>query len=379
MHLAYAIDNLGSGGAQRQSVELACHLRREAGVEVSFLVYRDLAFHAQRLREAGIPVFLLRKRGQLDPWFPVRVRQWLEGHPVDAIHAFLPMPCLWYFLGSRMLRKEVRPGFVAAERSAMEGASWPYDWARRLVYKHSDAVTVNAQRMVGELEAHLGVRRERIHFLPNGIDLAAWDLEASEPCPLELEAGRFHLALVGGLRREKNHSLVLDALEILGPEATRDWRVWFVGEETGEAGYAQGIRAEIERRDLAGRVRVVPPVRGIAALMSRLDGVLLPSAFEGFPNVVLEAMASRTPVIASSVGEVPNLIEHGRTGFLLDRADAKSLASALAALYALPGSARSALGARAREVVEARYAMAVVASRYLELYREVSRGREGRR
>jgi glycosyltransferase involved in cell wall biosynthesis len=372
MHLVYAIDNLGSGGAQRQSVELAVHLARRDDVRMGFLVYRDDDFHADRLAEAGVPVTRIPKGGRLDPRLPLRIRRWLHAERPDLVHAFIPLPCLWNGLAVRSLPAASRPVFVAAERSAFDVFARGHDLARRLAYPMADAVTVNAERMRGEIESRLGIPAERLHYLPNGIDLEAWDAEAAGPSPIELEPGCFHLALVGGLRREKNHRLAVEALARLGSERTRDWRLWFVGGRTGEPGYAEEVERAVAEHGLGGIVRIVPPVRRIAALMARLDGLILPSAYEGFPNVVLEAMASRRPVVASRVGDVPSLIEPGRSGMLLERLDAEALADALDRLHRLPAGDRSAMGERARRRVEARFTLAAVAERYLALYRQLA-------
>jgi glycosyltransferase involved in cell wall biosynthesis len=242
---------------------------------------------------------------------------------------------------------------------------------QRLVYRGSDAVTTNAQSVGEQIHRKLGVPRERIHYLPNGIDLEAWDRKSREVCPLALEPGAFHLALVGGLRREKNHERVLAALELLGRERTRDWRVWFVGAESGGRRYAHRVREQIARRGLGAIVRVEPPTPAIAALMRRLAGVLLPSDFEGFPNVALEAMASRLPVIATPVGDVPNMIEDGASGLLLASLEPSAIAAAMERLYALGPEGRAAIGERARGVVERRYTIGAVAARHLELYRRL--------
>lgn len=374
MNLVYAIDNLGSGGAQRQVAQLALHLHERADVRVSVLVYHDLDFHGDRLRAAGVPVVRLRKGLQVDPLLPLRIRRWHRAHRPDLVHAFLPLPCLWHLLGVRATPRRERPVFVAAERSAFDDTSAPHALGRRLAYPRADAVTVNAQRMVADVAERLRVPRERLHYLPNGIDLEAWDAEAAGAPPFALEPGRFHLGLVGGLRREKNHLTVLEALERLGPEKTHDWRVWFVGGETGEPDYARAVRDAITRRRLGGIVRIVPPVQGVAALMRRLDGVLLPSSYEGFPNVVLEAMASGVPCVASAVGDVPNMLEDGRSGLVLERVDPDAVADALGRLHTMAPAERAALGAHARRSVDSRYAMPVVAARYLDLYRALVAG-----
>lgn len=374
MHVAFAIDNLGSGGAQSQSVKLALYLA-EQGLRIQFVTYGEANFFGHHLQEAGIPVTRVVRCGRFDPGFPLRVGRWLRAEQPDLLHAFLSAPSFWYYLGVRTLGPDRRPVFVAGERSSLADGSRLRGHLCGYVYPRADAVTVNAEPMHDQVASAFHVASDRIHYLPNGIDLVRWDREAREPCPLVLESGRFHLALVGGLRREKNHLLLLEALARLRPERIRDWRVWLVGGETGRAGDAERVRRAVTRFRLDEVVRIVPPVRQIAAMMARLHGLVLPSSYEGFPNVVLEAMASRLPVVVSPVGDVPNLVEHRRTGFILKQIEASELAGQLEALYVLSSEERRRMGERARQVVEARFSMPTVAGKHLELYYRLTSAR----
>jgi glycosyltransferase involved in cell wall biosynthesis len=95
---------------------------------------------------------------------------------------------------------------------------------------------------------------------------------------------------------------------------------------------------------------------------------VLPSLWEGFPNVLLEAMASRVPAVATRVGEVPRMIADGETGFLVEPGDTEALAAALMRLHALAPAERTAMAARARAVVESRYQIAAIAHAHRDLY-----------
>jgi len=371
LEVVYAIDSLVSGGAQRQAVELARHLHLHHGVGVTFLVYRGEDFFSERLRSADVPVVRLDRRGRYDIRFPWRVREWLRDHPVDIVHAFLRRPSLWYFLGVRAMPIEARPAFIAGERSDFGMASALSDWSCRIAYPRADAVTANSAGAAKQIQLRFGVPQERIHYLPNGIDLVAWDAAADGPAPIALEADAFHLALIGQLRPEKNHTVVLDALVELGPERICEWRVWFVGDAAVVPGYTDSLRREIGRRGLSRIVRIVPPVTRVGALMRHLDGLLLPSLFEGFPNVVLEAMASRLPVVAFPVGDVPSMIGSSQAEFLVDPPSAGSLARTLVRLQGLGPSGRKTMGERARRIVEERYSIEAVAERHLALYRSL--------
>jgi glycosyltransferase involved in cell wall biosynthesis len=372
MHVAFLIDNLGSGGAQRQAVEIAVHLRREAGLRVGFGVYRRNDFFRPRLEAAGIPVHDLPKRGGPDPLFPRRLRAWIEREAPDVVHAFGPMPTLWAALASRGLRGP-RPVWIAAERSSPHENVGPWvAWALRRLYGAYDAVTANSRPAARALAERFGVDPGRVHYLPNGIDLAEWDRRAAGPVPIDLEPGRFHLALVGRISEEKNHRLFLAALARVAPEARRDLRVWLVGAEDGPPRFLDGIRAEIASLGLADCLRMLPPTPELPALMARLDALVLPSRYEGFPNVVLEAMASRLPVLASAVGDVPSLVEDGRTGFVVPAGDVAGLAAGLERLLSASAETRAAMGAAGRAAVESRYRIEHVAELHRDLYRRLA-------
>lgn len=377
MNVAYVIDSLGSGGAQRQTVEIASRLVQEPDVRVRVCVYRDFDFFKPRLEAAGIVAARLPKRGPLDLRFPRRLRTWLASEPTDVVHALLPLPTIWTALARRGWPGPA-PVWIAAERSAPEqNTPGLLGWALRRAYHAYDAVTANSRPAAETLVSDFGLPRERVHYLPNGIDLVEWDRRAAEPAPIELEPGRFHLALVGRVSEEKNHLLLLAALGRLPPELRSRLCCWFVGADDGTT-HIDTVRREVQEAGLADVVRMVPATPSLPALMTRLDALVLPSRFEGFPNVVMEAMASRLPVIASSVGDVPSLLRDGQGGFVVPPGDAAALAAALARMVELDADARAALGAAGRAAVEAGFRIEDVTRAHLELYRRLAHDLPGR-
>jgi glycosyltransferase involved in cell wall biosynthesis len=376
LHLAYAIDHIGGGGAQRQAVELAVFLAREPGVRVSLLAYHPADFFGPRLAGSPVQVVRISKRAKFDPSLPLRIARWLSGDAVDVLHAFMPTPAFWNLLAVRSLPGSRRPAFVVGDRSMGVTRTVLAGAAQRFVYRLADAVTVNAESAVDSIRARVGVPRERMHYVPNGIDLEAWDRALAASCPLELAPGLFHVALIGRFEAEKGHALVLEALSRLEPALRAGLRVWFVGAETGGSALPAALRAEIARRGLGEIVQLVPPVREVAAVLGRVDALVLASRYEGFPNVLLEAMASRKPSIATRVGDVPNMLEDGESGIVIDVGDAAALARALARLRRASPGERAAMGARARAAVEARYQLSSVAQRHLALYRALAEQRE---
>lgn len=369
MHVLLVIDSLASGGAQRQLSELAIGLQAIPGVRATVLVYYEADFFAARLREAGVPLVRVPKPPGPDPRLALRMSAWLRENRPDVVHAFLLRPALWARLATWLLPRRERPPLVASERDSVIAATAYEGRLQRFVYGHCEAATANAEPVARLIVERLGVARERVHYLPNGIDLEVWDRDAEQPCPIALESDCFNVALIGGLRPQKNHALLFEALRLLGPGATARWRVWCVGGHTMGEAAADAVHEKAS--GLESLVRFAQPVRNVASLVSRLDTVVLPSFHEGFPNVVLEAMASRVPVVASPVGDVPNLVANGEVGFVVPNDDARALADALQRLDAMGPQGRAALGAAGRRCVEERYPMSAVARRYLALYRSL--------
>jgi glycosyltransferase involved in cell wall biosynthesis len=105
-----------------------------------------------------------------------------------------------------------------------------------------------------------------------------------------------------------------------------------VGSDFFGSSYGTTVRREIESSDLATAVRFeghVPYGPKLLDLYDRHDALVLPSFTEGFPQVLLEAMARGVPVVATSVGGVARLVRDGENGLLVDAGDVDSLADAL--------------------------------------------------
>jgi glycosyltransferase involved in cell wall biosynthesis len=119
-------------------------------------------------------------------------------------------------------------------------------------------------------------------------------------------------------------------------------------------------------------VRVLPPQPKdeIRRLYAEADIFVLPTYREGFPNVVLEAMAAALPVVATTVGAIPDAVRDGEEGILVPPRDPAALQAALRRLVEDP-QLRHAMGRCARARVEAVFSMPAVVSELDQIYREL--------
>jgi glycosyltransferase involved in cell wall biosynthesis len=204
------------------------------------------------------------------------------------------------------------------------------------------------------------IEPERVRYLPNFVRLDA----IGPPPDRRGRSGRVEVLFVGWILEAKGVRELLAAARGI-PEA----RFTLVGPE--EPSFTATIADDL--RALGDRVRVLPvqPREEIFRLYREADIFALPTWREGFPNVVIEAMASGLPVVATPVGAIPEALEDGRSGLLVPVRDAVALETALRGLVESPAR-RAELGARARERVEAVFGFERVVARLDAIYQQAS-------
>lgn len=182
--------------------------------------------------------------------------------------------------------------------------------------------------LLGEKIIGMGMDPGRVHYTPNGVDTALFHLQDKTACrkTLGLKQDMKIMLFVGKFRQVKGIHDLLEALHILDEQGALDFQTVLIGSGPAERDYARMMQAFGigDRVFLAGN-------RGhdeIARWMGASDLFCLPSLREGMPNVVLEALASGRPVVATRVGAVPDLVNEG-SGILVPPADARSLARAI--------------------------------------------------
>jgi phosphatidyl-myo-inositol dimannoside synthase len=293
-------------------------------------------------------------------------------HGFDLLHGFyvlnagylavvcaklLGRPSVVSVRGNDLDRGMFRPTHVSALRFVLDEATRVACVSRDLARK-AEAITGRA----GILAVPNAVDAETFHPAPRDEALLAELFPDSPEGPV--------LGSVGELRAKKGLHILLEAF--LRVRQAVPARLLLVGE-------ARRPERELLRNflghhaELAPHVARVDYVHDADALVHHYnlcDVFVAPSLWEGMPNSVLEAMACERLVVASDAGGLPDLIEHGVTGALLDRFALADLPQLLLEVLALPDDARAAMARGARERVLARHSPAGERDAYLSLYAE---------
>jgi starch synthase (maltosyl-transferring) len=210
----------------------------------------------------------------------------------------------------------------------------------------------------------VGLAPERLTVIPNGVDLAPFD--QVEPLPraaLGVPAVADLALAIGRLDVQKGVADLLDAAEWVIARRP-DWHLVLAGDGPARPGLLARIAA---RPGLAERVHWLGRRDDVPALLATADVLVLASHWEGMPNVVLEAMAARRPVVATAVEGSEDLVTPGQTGWLVPPRDPAALGQALLEA-ALDPESRRRYGAAGRARVEAEFSLERMVIAYERLW-----------
>jgi glycosyltransferase involved in cell wall biosynthesis len=131
------------------------------------------------------------------------------------------------------------------------------------------------------------------------------------------------------------------------------------------------LQLQTQQLGIASQVTFLGVRQDIASLLAAADGFVLSSAWEGMPNAVMEALAAATPVVATQVGGVSELVETGKSGLLVPARDSSALSHAMRHLMRLSLEQRQQMGLRGRDHVAAHFTLRAMADRWMALYGEL--------
>ncbi|WP_437279742.1 glycosyltransferase family 4 protein [Sorangium sp. So ce375] len=209
----------------------------------------------------------------------------------------------------------------------------------------SASYAIAVSRPMAELLTALGAPPGRAVVVRNGVDRSIFHPSDRLAARRELglpERGRI-ITFVGELKQPKGILDLLEAFETLAEEGGEPTHLVVVGAGPGRTAVDRAAARRKAAQSAAGQIIAAGerPLREVARYMAAADLLTLPSWAEGTPNVVLEAMTVGCPVVATSVGGIPDLVTHGRTGLLVPPRDVRALGQALREALARPWDARA--------------------------------------
>ena len=224
-------------------------------------------------------------------------------------------------------------------------------WLDARLIRQADAVIAVSDRLKQELEA-AGVPPQRITVLRNAIllrDYAVAGTAESVRREFGIRDDQPVISIVGRLSLEKGHETFLQAASSIA-KSHPDLRCLIVGDGPLE----HTLRQRVQALGLTTQVVFTGHRSQLADIYAATDVLVISSLTEGIPNVLLEAFAHGKPAVATSVGGVPEVLEEGRTGWLVDVGDHQAIARHVVRLLDAP-ELRAKMGATARATIEQQF------------------------
>jgi glycosyltransferase involved in cell wall biosynthesis len=303
--LALVIGQLTVGGAEKQLGELVRGLDRRRFAPHVYSLADAAGAVRGALAALDVPVRTVGGKGAARAW---RLKRALEADRIELVHA-------WLFIANTYAWAARRLGLgaplVTSARNC-KSQGWGHHVANVAAFRSSARILVNAEQVRDYVQRHYAAPADRISVVYNGVDTRRFRPDPARP------EEPLRVVTIGRLVAQKNPLLFVEAAASVHAAAP-GVRFVIVGDgplraAVGARARALGVGAAVE---LPGeRADVDEILRGAHLFW-------LTSSWEGMPNVVLEAMASGVPVVATDVGGTRELIDSGRQGFLVrpDRAE----------------------------------------------------------
>jgi glycosyltransferase involved in cell wall biosynthesis len=320
----------------------------------------NLQLHENATKE-GIESYEIPCNGQIDRRAITNIREMVQRTGVDVVHAHGYKADIYAFLALRA--SEVSLVSTCHNWIDNDRKTSFYGIMDRLILRGYTRVVAVSDDVRDRL-LKSGVKANKVSMIRNGIDLRPFD-RASAVVRQELgwDADRI-VGFVGRLSREKGADIFLDAAaHVLAQCPDTKFVVAGDGPDRAE------LDALIDKLGIRGHVCMLGRCNDMPALYASLDIMVSASRLEGLPIAILEGMASRLPLVATAVGEVPTVIQDGRTGVLAPAEDPEALAAAIVELLRDPAK-RGRLGAAARQLVEDEFSAERMTAEYLRVYED---------
>jgi len=366
VRVAYCLDSFSIGGTELNAVRTAEALD-PARIELQVFYLRGDGPLRSRYEQLGVRMTHVPIRNLYSPQTAaqgVRLAGLLRRENIDVMHSheiycnIFAVPWTRWLSTCRIIASRRWGHTASSAKLAMLNR-----WSCRLAHRVLANSNAGSELVAGE-----GVPRGKIVEVPNFLEDTAFEVAESAARSAKrrswgLPEGAFTIGIIARLAPVKNHKLLLDALARLDP------RFYLVA--IGDGPCRAELEAHARKLGIEGRVRFIGEVFPANTLHQCFDVSVLCSLSEGFPNSLIEAMAAGTPVIATPVGGVTDVVKDGVTGLLVPLDDPGRLADALRKLQA-DSELGSRLGRAALDAVRARYHRDVVINKLTLLYESLA-------
>lgn len=334
------IESLGSGGAERQLTGLAVMLKQR-GYEVEVCYYVDNNFYLSYLHENGVGCTFLS--GAVNPKKRFFVlHKHISAIRPDTVISYSTSPsmiaCLQKKLGAKY-------NLIVSERNTTQILGFR-EKMKLFFYRWADHIVPNSYSQKDFIQRYSPKLMNKVRVITNFVDLKKFSPDNKSNCDNEVT----NIICVGRLMPQKNIPRFIQAIEKVTKQGYKIHVDWFgqgLNDDYSRECYATIVRCHLEKIFVFRE-----PSINIQDEYRNADVFCLPSLFEGFPNVLCEAMSCGKPVLCSRVCDNPNIVEDGENGLLFNPLDTLDMANVIERFIGLGVDKKFEMARKGREIAE---------------------------
>jgi GalNAc-alpha-(1->4)-GalNAc-alpha-(1->3)-diNAcBac-PP-undecaprenol alpha-1,4-N-acetyl-D-galactosaminyltransferase len=361
MKVFLLIDNLNSGGAQRQIVNLA-HGLKMRNVHVVLATYAHGDHFQNEVLSYGIPILNCVKSSRILTFW--QVLKTIRNESPNVVCAYLFTPTLLALVSRLFFFK---PRTFVSERFIEHLIT---DWSKplcRLLYPLAAGIIVNSQTQTDIVRSKKPLLKRKIFYVPNSVDTDTFKPGVAS----RVDQSTINIAGVGRITSYKNLKVIIDAITIIRAEGI-PVRFRWVGRAYERMAKENEYYLECIKKIKDNNLEEIWSWEGsrldLPDIYRSVDLLVHASYGEGFPNVICEALSSGVPVIASNVIDHPYIIKNGYNGFLFDHTSGVDLAEKIIHFWKLSNDEKLNLKAKSRETAIVSFSKEKMINTYLRLF-----------
>lgn len=345
-------DSLTSGGAQRQIVGLA-KLLHEMGYNVKLTYYHKIEFYKPFLDSNGVPNELIK--GAANPLKRVfKIRRVIKQMSPDVVISYLDTPnvitCLLRAFGMRYK-------LIASERNTTQVLTRS-EKVKFFLMRWADVIVPNSFSQEKFIQNNFPKLVDRVTTITNFVDTDAF-------APSEIsQSPKCRILTVGRVSEQKNTMRFLEALSLL-KEQRLDFYVDWYGYSSLQ--YLEQCERYIEDNDLSDVFTFHEPASDIVLKYQGCDLFVLPSVYEGFPNVICEAMSCGKPILCGDICDNPIIVDDGENGYLFDPYQVEDIVDKLKSFMQLSIEEKIKMGNKSRLLALEKFSSKSFIKKYIDI------------
>ena len=348
-------------GGQRQSLFLVRELRKK-GYRVHFVVQPKSPLHEKAL-EAGVSVLPISMKGEVDLIAVYRLSWGMKRRRCQLAHFHDAHAAA---IGGAAARKAKVPLRVISRR-----VDFPLQnnvFSRRKYLRDVDVIIAISEG-VKKVLLESGVPARLVEVIPSGIDLSPFrEVESRDFLHREFSFApdNYLVGIVAALEDHKGHTYLIQASKILKSQAPKIKII-----VVGSGSLRWELDKQVQKLGVEDIVLFLGFREDVPRILASLDLFVLSSHLEGLGSSILDAMASRLPIVATQTGGIPEVVIHRETGLLVPPRNPSALAEAILKLYRDRDLAER-LGKKGFEVVYQKFSAEAMAEKVMDLYQRLA-------